>query len=928
MPVGPDAETLWRIDHEIHLLAVQRDDVLRRLRALSAPRHVPGRSIAPTGSAATGAVAPAPQLPPPPPAPWPGGPARVADRRSVAGGGVSLANLLLGLGSALVVLAAVVFVAVSWEDLTAVTQGLVLAGLTAAGMAGTRSLVRRGLTATAEAIAVVTVALLPVDAEAVREAARALGVELGPDATLIGWCVALGLIAVVSRWFGRFSGTRAPLVAAALAAQVPVPLFVIGWPVDGTVGLVVILAQAAVTLAAVRRTPATDRAARSVALAGAGLLWSTATVAACALGVDGDAADRGTAALVVALAAAVAAMVATLWADDDSVRPLAAGTATGVALYSAGLATSIVAAGAAWWAAMAAVAVTAAAVAVRAPRRWGGPPAGVAGVVAAVLSLPLLVATGTTVVAALDAVDPAWHHDAWTSTREVAGGALDIDGLGGGPVLAHLVISAGAALALSPRLGRRGAAAGLAAAVMTGLVLLPLLVDVPLVATVSVLVAGAGAASLALVRSTTTPAAATATARAAGTAPQAAPSMTTAQVTTGSATAPTAPTGPVAAVGSVCLATVGLAWAAAAPATTVGAVAAIGVLAAAVAIVAVRGGAATTNPIAAVRGAATPIDPTTGHDATPIDPTTGHDATPIDPTTGHDATPIDLAGGLDGNAALAHAASAVAVLASVAEAGLVAAALGAPAGGSWTAAALVAAGASGICAVLDPAGTRRDLPGEVGRSTEVVAAVLHVVAAVAVAGTGDGTLTTVVFAVGAATAAVHALRPGRRAAAVGAAVEALVLAWLRLAWAHVAVPEAYTLPVAGVLLAAAVAAWRAGVTRDLPSWTVHGPWLVAAVAPTALIALDDPGFVRPLGGLVAGVAVLVAGAVTRTRAAVDVGAVTVAALGLHQLSPVVAALPNWSTLGTCGLVLLAVGATFEQRRRDLGILRTHYAELR
>jgi hypothetical protein len=78
---------------------------------------------------------------------------------------------------------------------------------------------------------------------------------------------------------------------------------------------------------------------------------------------------------------------------------------------------------------------------------------------------------------------------------------------------------------------------------------------------------------------------------------------------------------------------------------------------------------------------------------------------------------------------------------------------------------------------------------------------------------------------------------------------------------------------------------------------------------------------------VVGVAVLAVGAAVRTRAAVDVGTVTVAVLGLRQLSPVVAELPHWVTLGTCGVVLLTVGATFEQRRRDLGVLRIRYAEL-
>ncbi|HEX5945499.1 MAG TPA: hypothetical protein VFY82_04450, partial [Acidimicrobiales bacterium] len=374
MPVGPDAEALWRIDHQIHPLAVQRYEVLGRLRAQSAARRAAGIATRrPSGRTDVGATD-LPVLPTPPPAPWPVGPARVAEGSPAPLAGVSLPNLLLGLGSALVVLAAIVFVAVSWAHLTAAAQGLVLVVLTATGMWGTRSLRRRGLTATAEAIAVATLALLPVDAEAVREAAQAPGVTISPEVTLIFWCVAIAVMSGVSWWFGRFSATRAPLLAAVVAAQVPVPLFVIGWPVEGPVGQVLILAQAAVTLLVVRRAGDPDpstRAVGAVSLAGAGLLWATATVAAFVVGVDSEAADRGIAALVVALAAAVVALAAALWADDDTVRPLATGTGTGVALTAIGLALSIVVADAAWWTGMAAVAVAAMAMAVRAPRRWG-----------------------------------------------------------------------------------------------------------------------------------------------------------------------------------------------------------------------------------------------------------------------------------------------------------------------------------------------------------------------------------------------------------------------------------------------------------------------------------------------------------------------------------------------------------------------------
>jgi hypothetical protein len=95
-----------------------------------------------------------------------------------------------------------------------------------------------------------------------------------------------------------------------------------------------------------------------------------------------------------------------------------------------------------------------------------------------------------------------------------------------------------------------------------------------------------------------------------------------------------------------------------------------------------------------------------------------------------------------------------------------------------------------------------------------------------------------------------------------------------------------------------------------------------------LVGLGDPGALRPLAGLVAGAAVLAVGAVTRRRAAVDVGTAAVLVLAVRHLGPVAADLPAWITLGLTGAVLLAIGATFEQRRRDLGEVRDRYRSLR
>ena len=177
------------------------------------------------------------------------------------------------------------------------------------------------------------------------------------------------------------------------------------------------------------------------------------------------------------------------------------------------------------------------------------------------------------------------------------------------------------------------------------------------------------------------------------------------------------------------------------------------------------------------------------------------------------------------------------------------------------------------------------------------------------------------------------VRPTRRSWwlwAVAAGVEALLLVWFRLAEAGVATVEAYSFPVA-VLLAAT--AWAAGRVRPggattAPSWALEGPALAMALGPTTLLALGDPGVVRPTVGLAAGAVLLGLGAMLRRRAPIDVGAAAVVVLGLQALLPYADDIPRWISLGTVGAVLVLLGATFEERRRDLHEAKRRYSSLR
>jgi hypothetical protein len=68
-------------------------------------------------------------------------------------------NLLLTLGALLPVIAGAIFTAVSWRHLGVAVRGAILLSLTGAAAAGCRTLARRGLTATAEAVSGVCLGL-------------------------------------------------------------------------------------------------------------------------------------------------------------------------------------------------------------------------------------------------------------------------------------------------------------------------------------------------------------------------------------------------------------------------------------------------------------------------------------------------------------------------------------------------------------------------------------------------------------------------------------------------------------------------------------------------------------------------------------------------------------------------------------------------
>ncbi|MFJ4575066.1 SCO7613 C-terminal domain-containing membrane protein [Streptomyces sp. NPDC088846] len=180
-------------------------------------------------------------------------------------------------------------------------------------------------------------------------------------------------------------------------------------------------------------------------------------------------------------------------------------------------------------------------------------------------------------------------------------------------------------------------------------------------------------------------------------------------------------------------------------------------------------------------------------------------------------------------------------------------------------------------------------------------------------------------------AAGTAVRPERRPAAGYLATALFVLAaWLRLSASGVSTPEAYTLPV--TLPALAVGMLRRRRDREASSWTAYGAGLAATLVPSLFAAWADPHWVRPLLLGAAALVITLAGARLRLQALLLLGGAVLALDALHELAPyvvqVVGALPRWLPPALAGVLLLVVGATYEQRLRDARRLKDALGRMR
>ncbi|WP_340382932.1 hypothetical protein U5640_36985 [Streptomyces sp. SS7] len=187
----------------------------------------------------------------------------------------------------------------------------------------------------------------------------------------------------------------------------------------------------------------------------------------------------------------------------------------------------------------------------------------------------------------------------------------------------------------------------------------------------------------------------------------------------------------------------------------------------------------------------------------------------------------------------------------------------------------------------------------------------------------DLPLLALVLSLCAVIAAGTAVRPDRRRVGYAAVVLFVLAAWVRLAAWHVGVPEAYTLPATAPALLVGVLRRRRD--REASSWTAYGPGLAATLVPSLAAAWGDPEWTRPLLLGAAALLVTLLGARHRLQSLLVLGGSVLVLDALHELAPYLVqaadALPRWVPPALAGLLLLALGATYERRLRNVRKVR-------
>lgn len=206
-----------------------------------------------------------------------------------------------------------------------------------------------------------------------------------------------------------------------------------------------------------------------------------------------------------------------------------------------------------------------------------------------------------------------------------------------------------------------------------------------------------------------------------------------------------------------------------------------------------------------------------------------------------------------------------------------------------------------------------------------LAALAAVVGSVTGIGTVDQTWLAIYLTVAGVIATVSSLlNPGRRHLAWLGLVLLTLAQWIRLQQIGVGTVEAYTLPLAIVLLVVGTVALHRGSGSSLGTLT---PGLGLALVPTLLLVLVDPLGTRAIV-LGIGCLVLIAVGLVRGWAAPLLAGAAVGALVVLREATLAEVLPQWVLIGLVGVALTVVGVTWEQRLREFRAVSSYVRGLR
>ncbi|WP_405610615.1 SCO7613 C-terminal domain-containing membrane protein [Streptomyces sp. NBC_00076] len=769
----------------------------------------------------------------------------------------SVQNLLLLLGGVLLTIAAMVFTLVSWGHLGITGRALVLGVVTLAALAGPAVLLRRGLRSTAESVAGLGLALTVLDAYALHEAALA-----GTDGT--GYAaVASAVLAGVWAAYGLPPATaalRLPLPTALTAAQLPLLLWAIAadaGPYGITAALLV--TAGADTGVALRTSARSVRVVAAVGAYGTGA-WGVLAAGWLCWTANGPGGVARAAALLL-LAAAIA--MGAAWWNEGEKRTVGLSVTSGLLVVAAFGGVLRSALPEAWTV----PAHLACGIALLAVARSGRLPEavrhGLAWASGSVQALAVLWTVPVLTVTLLGPVGRVAH--AWTGAPSDARDAATV----GVPWPPHavavpvvLVAVAGVlVLAVRDTTWRPRALTGALGLLWATAATLPAVLELPYAVGLSVLgvtVAATLAAEGAVHRATPVR-----------------------QDTVASGTPSTAPGGTPS------------------PAPD-----------------------SPAPPVAASRPTATPTSvrnfPPARTTATVLALVASLDLAFLSLAT-QTATLVVLAAltTLFTAASWRSRLAPVTAPAALAYAAALACATGAAA--HWTPAhtALLVLVVPAVAALLAPrlGGSPATMPVE---AAGAVAGLL----AVALAGTDLPVLALVLALCGVITAGT-AVRADRRPLGYAATALFVLATWVRLTSWDVGTPEAYTLPV--TVPALLVGMLRRHRDPRASSWTAYGPGLAATLLPSLVAAWGDASWTRPLLLGAAALLVTLLGARHHLQAPLVLGGSVLALVALHELAPylvqVTGLLPRWALPALVGLLLLALGATYEQRIRDVRRVR-------